>query len=430
MTVGILGGGIAALSLAHFLDEDAIIFEKDVTVGGLCRSFDFFDVPFDIGPHIIFSKNNDVLNFHNSLTEMNTFHRLSKILIGNSLVKYPLENNLYQLNSIEREKCLIEFEQNPYSAMKPENMQQFFLSYFGEGITDLYLYPYNKKIWKLDPTFLDLQMVERIPRPPAKDVIEGALGNPKEGYTHQAIFTYPKNGGFQSLINSYVQILSNKNTKFQLGFKVKSIEKSSNKWLVRSQDNKTQYVDKLVSTLPLPNLGEITNAPAQVLAQSSKALYNSIHIVMLRYSKDVLEDQFGMYVPDPNAIFHRISRLNFLGDGYGGTSGEINLMVEITFRQGSYISKMSDEELVQKCVNDLEKIGIIESKFFKKSKIRTFSHSYVIYDLGHRSRTDFLISHYKSLGITCHGRFGKFEYQNSDAVVADSMKLANEMNNQ
>ena len=104
-------------------------------------------------------------------------------------------------------------------------------------------------------------------------------------------------------------------------------------------------------------------------------------------------------------------------------------MVEITFRQGSYLSKISDEELVQKCVFDLEKIGIIESKFFKKSKIRTFSHSYVIYDLGHRNRTDFLINYFKSLGITCHGRFGKFEYQNSDAVVADSIDLANKMNN-
>jgi protoporphyrinogen oxidase len=429
MTVGILGGGIAALSLAYFLEEDAIIFEKDSTVGGLCRSFDFYDVPFDIGPHIIFSKNDEVLNFHNSLTEMSTFHRLSKILIGQNLVKYPLENNLYQLNSIERDKCLIEFQQNPYSVMQPSNMQQFFLSYFGEGITDLYLYPYNKKIWKLDPTFLDLQMVDRIPRPPSKDVIEGAKGNPKEGYTHQAIFTYPKYGGFQSIIDSYVELLSKKNTKFELGFEIASVEKGSQNWLVRSQDNRKQYVDKIVSTIPLPNLGALTNASAEILSKSSKALHNSIHIVMLRYSKDVLEDQFGLYVPDPNAIFHRISRLNFLGDGYGGTSGELNLMVEITFRQGSYISKLSDDDLVQRCVLDLEKIGIIESKFFKKSKIRTFSHSYVIYDLGHRKRTDSLINYYKSLGIICHGRFGKFEYQNSDAVVADSIELAKEMNN-
>ena len=429
MTVGILGGGIAALSLANFLNDDVVIFEKDSAVGGLCRSFDFYDVPFDVGPHIVFSKNQEVLNFHNSLTEMSTHNRLSKILIGQNLIKYPLENNLYQLNSIDRDKCLIEFQENPYSDMKPANMQQFFLSYFGEGITDLYLYPYNKKIWKLDPTFLDLQMVERIPRPPSEDVVEGAQGNPREGYTHQAIFTYPTNGGFQSLINSYMDLLSKKSTKIELNFEITRVEKTSHNWLIQSQDKRTMYVDRLVSTIPLPNLGRLTNAPGEVLARSSKALYNSIHIVMLRYNKDVLEDQFGLYVPDPNVIFHRISRLNFLGEGYGGTSGELNLMVEITFRPGSYISKLSEDDLVQRCVVDLEKIGIIESKFFKKSKIRTFSHSYVIYDLGHRERTDSLINYYKSLGIICHGRFGKFEYQNSDAVVADSIELAHQLNN-
>jgi hypothetical protein len=52
----------------------------------------------------------------------------------------------------------------------------------------------------------------------------------------------------------------------------------------------------------------------------------------------------------------------------------------------------------------------------------------VIYDLGHRERTDSLIDYYNSLGIICHGRFGKFEYQNSDAVVADSIELAKQMN--
>jgi protoporphyrinogen oxidase len=312
--------------------------------------------------------------------------------------------------------------------MQAKNMQQFFLSYFGEGITDLYLYPYNKKIWKLDPTFLDLQMVDRIPRPPAKDVVEGAKGNPKEGYTHQAVFTYPSCGGFQSIVDSYVNLLSKKDTRIELSFEVKNIQKSAQKWLITSQNNRTCSVDKLVSTLPLPYLGQLTNAPAHILAKSSEALYNSIHIVMLRYSRDVLKDQFGLYVPDPQAIFHRISRLNFLGDSYGGNSGELNLMVEITFRQGSYISKLSNEELVQKCVLDLEKIGIIETKFFKKSKVQTFSHAYVIYDLGHRDRTDSLLSYFANLGIKCHGRFGKFEYQNSDAVVSDSIRLAKQMN--
>ncbi len=41
--------------------------------------------------------------------------------------------------------------------------------------------------------------VERIPKPPAKDIIKSALGIETEGYTHQLHFYYPKTGGFQTL---------------------------------------------------------------------------------------------------------------------------------------------------------------------------------------------------------------------------------------
>ena len=64
----------------------------------------------------------------------------------------------------EKEYCLQEFLNNPYENYIAENMQQFFLKTFGEGIIKTYLQPYNEKIWKYDPTFMDVQMVERIPK--------------------------------------------------------------------------------------------------------------------------------------------------------------------------------------------------------------------------------------------------------------------------
>ena len=64
---------------------------------------------------------------------------------------------------------------------------------FGEGITRLFLQPYNEKIWKYDSSCLDTQMVERIPKPPKEDVIKSAKGIPTEGYTHQLYFHNRKN---------------------------------------------------------------------------------------------------------------------------------------------------------------------------------------------------------------------------------------------
>ncbi len=141
MTVGILGGGIAALSLATFLDEDTVIFEKENELGGLCRSFNFGDLTYDIGPHIVFSKHEEVLAIHNSMVEMNVHQRLNRILIKGSLVKYPFENFLGSLPAATNQYCLDTFLQNDYSTLPVTNMQQFFLQKFGEGMTDEYFSP-------------------------------------------------------------------------------------------------------------------------------------------------------------------------------------------------------------------------------------------------------------------------------------------------
>ena len=191
----ILGGGLAGLSLAYFLDKNSIILEKEKQLGGLCRSFEFNKVFYDIGPHILFSKNEKILNTLTSLLKTNKIRRSSKIYHKGRLVKYPFENDLASLSEEDKEYCLKEFLHNPYENCQAQNMLQFFLKTFGEGITRLYLEPYNQKIWKFDPAFMDTQMVERIPKPPKSDVIKSAKGIPTEGYKHQLYFQYPEKGG-------------------------------------------------------------------------------------------------------------------------------------------------------------------------------------------------------------------------------------------
>jgi hypothetical protein len=42
----------------------------------------------------------------------------------------------------------------------------------------------------------------RIPRPPVEDIIKSAIGIETEGYTHQAVFSYPLDGGIGALVNA------------------------------------------------------------------------------------------------------------------------------------------------------------------------------------------------------------------------------------
>ena len=66
MNLTILGAGLSGLSLAYFLqDRDDIehidIIEKDDDIAGLCRSIRKDGYTYDIGPHILFSKDKEML---------------------------------------------------------------------------------------------------------------------------------------------------------------------------------------------------------------------------------------------------------------------------------------------------------------------------------------------------------------------------------
>lgn len=418
----VLGGGIAGLSFASEVKEPLLILEKENHPGGLCRSFPFSGVMTDIGPHIIFSKHEEVLQRHSTEIRTSRIRRLNRIFSHGKLIKYPFENDLNALPENVRDFCLMSFLNNPYETTDVSNMYQFFLKTFGEGISQEYLIPYNRKIWKYDPAFLDLQMVERIPKPPIEDVIKSAKGIPTEGYTHQLYFYYPTDGGFQCLVDYYVGLLGNEQ-ELLLSQEVTQITKERGGFLVRTNDMEVK-TSKIVSTLPLPDLIAMTDAPPQIKELAQGMLFNSIHIVLIELDRDVLQDQFALYVPDEEIIFHRMSRLNFLGPAYVPYSGGALLMCEVTFRKDSSLSMLNNDEIFKLTIDGVSKIVGNRNFDVLNKKVRTFENAYVIYDLDHRKRTDAVLSWLRAFGITATGRFGKFEYQNSDQVVKDSIELA------
>ena len=66
--VVILGGGLSGISSAFFLQdkswiENITVLEKETETGGLCRSIRKNGYIYDVGPHILFSKDKRLGNF-------------------------------------------------------------------------------------------------------------------------------------------------------------------------------------------------------------------------------------------------------------------------------------------------------------------------------------------------------------------------------
>ncbi len=421
-SLGILGGGISSLAFSYFYNKDISIIEKEPTLGGLCRSFvDSDGVSWDIGPHITFSKNKEILDFIISLTPMNQLKRSNRIVHDGRFIKYPFENDLSSLSESDRDYCLNTFLDNPYENYPSKNMLEFFYEIFGEGITRLFLEPYNRKIWKYETSFMDKQMVERIPKPPPQDIIDSAEGKETEGYLHQLYFHYPKERGFQSLVDSLTEKIKDFST-FYLDNEINAVEVGEK---IKVNTNKNQFIfNNVVSTMPIHELIPLIKPtpPKEIIEALQKLKYNSIHITCIKVKGDYLGDNFALTVADPDIIFHRLSRLNFLGKSYY-QEGYTNIMVETTYRQGLK-EDLEQDQLEKTIIHDLNKLDLIDINNIDNIFTRSFKYAYVIYDNDHRKNTDIVLDYLKSVNITPLGRFGTFEYINSDKAIELAKELA------
>ena len=419
--IGILGGGMAGAVMAHLLaaDYDVTVLEAEQHAGGLCSTEMFHGFPCDVGPHIIFSKNQQALDFLLRMggDAMTTFTRSNQILYKGRMIKYPFENFLGLLPPEECAECARTYLQNPYEDYPGTNMLQFFLRTFGSGITNTYLRPYNEKIWKFDPAFMDTQMVGRIPKPPAEDVMSGAKGNYKEGYTHQSRFHYPRHGGVQTLFDQVVAKLP-PGVRFLRGARVASIARGANGvWDVQCEDKRAFAYDRIVNCMPLhllfPRLQlEVPSPVGEALRQLK---YNSMIFGIALFSRDQAGDNFSLNLPAHDIIFHRISKLNFITPD--APPDRSAFLYEITYREGSSLAELSDEDIRRQVLAGFEKSGLAKSADLVDFMIRRTRFAYVIYDLNHRRNTDAVLAFLRGHDIFSCGRFAEFEYLNTDHIV-------------
>ncbi|MDP2943899.1 MAG: FAD-dependent oxidoreductase [Candidatus Omnitrophota bacterium] len=419
MKIGILGGGLSGVSLSYLLDRPTEILEKEEECGGLCRSFEKQGITYDLGGHIIFSKDKEAMDLMLRILKGNVkkHYRNNKIWYKNRFIKYPFENGLNALDKEEIFECLYYYLENDYP--KPRNLAEWSYYTFGKGIAQKYLEPYNKKIWKYRLEKIGLDWVERIPKPPTEDIIKSAIGINTEGYLHQLYFYYPKRGGIQSLIKAF----EDKACNITKNFSVRTLKKIADKWIV-SDGRREKVFDRIISTMPIFDLiNSLSAVPLKVRSAVSNLRYNSLAIVMLGIKGEVLLDKFATYFPQKEVIFHRVCFNKYLGSNYT-PKGKTSIVAEITFRSQDRIAKTSDASLIKQVIMQLDKEGFIDKNLIFTNDIKRIKYAYVIHDIDYAKKINIIHSYAKSLGIELCGRFSEFSYLNMDQCIRHAINLS------
>ncbi len=424
-SIGIIGAGPSGLSLGYFLGENFKIYEKDLEVGGHARSIKVGAYIFDRGPHIIFSRDKKILDFMLGLIQDNVHNcvRNNRVWVGNKLLGYPIENDLGKLENEIIEDVVTSLHEASLHPMPEINLDAWFRNHFGSVLTDLYFKPYNEKIWKTQLANLSMSWSERIPKPPFRDIIAGALGVVREGYIHQLYYQYPLLGGFQALSDSIAARLK---VPVKLNSEIDKIFKSEERLYVTS-NNETFEHDLLIWTGYLDHLISICDfeIPKEIIEDVNSLRVNPMACITLAFESDSPPSFSAIYVPGNETVFNRISFPTVFSPR-NSPNGEFLVQAEVTYLPDD--SCHSDKELCEDLVNLLRNMEVIDV-----SQIPTFRHveyykkAYVVYEVGYEIRIERVKKYFRSKGIILHGRFGSFNYINTDMCILESAKLAAEL---
>ena len=429
MKTAILGGGLSGLTLARLLQEqgkEVVVLEAEQEYGGLCRSKTDQGFTFDTGgSHIIFSRDDEVLPFMRRMIAGNEQrnNRTTKIFYKQRFVKYPFENGLSDLPQEDRFFCINGFIKTLIAIEKgeipaPVNFREWIYYTFGNGIAECYMIPYNEKIWKYPTDKMSLHWVDgRIPRPPVEDIIKSAIGIETEGYIHQAVFSYPLDGGINALVRAIARPIEQ---CINTGFRVTSIRKSGDIWQISNGDTHIQ-ADQCICTMPVQHLLPcLDDVPTEVKNAAGALKYNSLVCVNIGIKGSVPQISW-LYVSDPAA--GRTNRISF-PSGYsrhGAPDGCSAILAEITHQPGDDVADLTDDELINEVVDMLQSMQILHKDQIVYTSVEREPFAYVVYDLDYQNNIAMIKEYCMKIGIPLVGRFAQFEYLNMDGCIRSVM---------
>jgi protoporphyrinogen oxidase len=278
--------------------------------------------------------------------------------------------------------------------------------------------PYNVKVWKRGLEEITSDWVAgRVPDAPIDDVLRSAVGIRTEGYTHQSIFYYPKKGGFQAITDGIATTVL---PRVRLQTPVKDVVKKGSGWRVNGEE-----FDLVVSTLPLTDLPDLLrDMPADAASAMRGLEYNGLVCVLVALDRAEHPDLSWVYLPhESQGPTNRVTYMSNYSPG-NAPAGKTSFLCEITLPGGARAAKTPGSELEASVISGLENAGLLrrdEILFHDRSFVR---HAYVVFDHRYGERRKTALGWLENAGILPLGRFGRFEYDNSDQCVIKSRALA------
>lgn len=354
-SVIVLGAGMSGLVVAYEFAKRGVpvrVLERLPIPGGLARTLRFNDYYIDAGPHLFHTSNPEIIAYWQSLFPdvFRTPALYGKNYIDGNFFEYPLSvESLNQLPSDLRNRIVAEMDvakSNPTQLRSASNYRDYMIALAGPTLQKIFYEEYPEKLWGMPTSKLSANW--------APQRIE--IRKEKKPFHADQWSAVAKNGCGETM-----EILARK--VIELGGRIDYnvevngiglrddviVSISTSEENICLEDNQI-----IVSTFPITTNASFLNVPCNLEYRSVK-LVSVVTIGNDPFPKDA----DWLYFKDPKIIFHRAGLQTRFSD-IGIPKGWSILCCEIAYTAGDEISKLSESELGERVVTDLEGMGFIK----------------------------------------------------------------------
>ncbi|MBO7611805.1 MAG: FAD-dependent oxidoreductase [Elusimicrobia bacterium] len=417
----VIGAGISGLSFGYFSKKPFIIFEKEKSVGGLCKSVKENGFIFDYSGHFIHIKDKKIKILIEKLIgkKLLTVKRNSAILFNDKIMPFPFQANLYYLTDKQKQKCIDGIK-------KRKNIKIYedmpFIDWakatFGDGITEYFMQPYNQKLWNYNLKKLTAAWTAPfVPKPSQEEIIKSTYTKSEQKYGYNSTFYYPPDNGCQAMIDGFYKKLKG---NIITNSKVETIDLKNKKIYA---DGKYYFYDNIISTQPLKELLlSIKNLPKSISKLIKQLECTSTRCINLgiKYKKNLpsmIKDIHWIYVPEKEYPFYRV-----------GIYSNVSKKLAPKNSYSLYI-EMSNTKNCDNIIPILKKIGLMNTDDeVININVIDMKYAYVIFNKDRKKTLDTIFKFLKENNIYCIGRYGNWEYSFIEKNIIDGKNLAQQLN--
>jgi protoporphyrinogen oxidase len=429
----ILGAGPTGLGAAVRLREmghdEFLVVDQATQPGGLARSVrDENGFLWDLGGHVLEWRYRPFRRLLSALPiEWLTTDRHAYIRVADRWVPYPIQYHLSHLPPQLRASCVAELTRVVgQEDTRPSTFGHWLHATFGSALAELFMVPYNSKVWGLPPEDLDAVWVEkRVPRIPPEQLISPDEDSVDRSWGPRAV-KYPSHGGTGAIWQQVGRLVGL--DRFRFGRRAMTIDAEER--TVAFDDGSSEPYDALISSVPLDRLiGMTPGAPlAQARARFRRTSTRLIGLGLEAPSDEPSKSWTWIYSADRGVPFYRITNFGaYSPDHVPDPSRHRSFLAECSVTPGS---ASQPERQIAETLAALRAFGLIGPRLRVVSEwCCTLDHGYPTPFVGREQVLGEVQKWYEARNVFSRGRFGgwKFEVSDQDQSFSQGVEVVDRL---